>query len=474
MAAVEEESRRLDSSGGRTSPAPSNGRPSRPAARFNGRTATANPPRIRAVARWALVALALATENQGAAQSEPDYDKPPLNYSTSQPNDAVSALQARVTAPPWTGGGEAVLRRLLKELRVPIESQVLVFSKTSFQRQAIAPNRPRAIYFSDTCYVGWVPGGLVEVAAIDPQLGPIFYSFDPNADQPRFVRDSQCMNCHGGQFVRGIPGVFVRSVFTAQNGEPLLHYGTEVVDFRTPLTNRWGGWYVTGTQGTTVHRGNTLVHEEGDRLVADLKIGPQATNLSGPFPARSYLRPDSDIVALLVLEHQTAMQNTLTRATLDCRRMLAYQKNLQRDLKEPVTETLAYDSVKHVFDAAVEHVVDDLLFRNEARLPSDLEGSAAFPKAFGADAPRADDGSSLKDLQVAGHLFKNRCSYLIYSECFLTLPAELKRRIQARLADALNSATPDPRYDYIHAAEKARISKILKQTHPNFRHLPES
>jgi hypothetical protein len=410
-----------------------------------------------------MIAIALLGPGRVWAQLDEPYEKPPLNYSTTKPHDAMAELEAQSgSALPWTGGGKVILQRLLKELHIPVESQVLVFSKTSFQRQVINPRRPRAIYFSDTSYVGWVPDGLIEVTTIDPHLGPMFYSFDPNAEQPRFVRDSNCMTCHGGQFVRGIPGVFVRSMFTDATGEPLFRYGSEVVDFRTPFTNRWGGWYVTGKHGNSVHRGNALAHEENDQLTVDLRRGATATDLSSLFATKSYLRPDSDIVALLVLEHQTAMQNTLTRASLDCRRMLAYQKNLQVELKEPVTEWLAYESVKHV-----------LLFKDEALLPPRVEGSADFQKAFCREAPRADDGSSLKDLQLAGHLFKNRCSYLIYSDCFRTLPAELKRRVHSRLVRALDTATSDSRYDYIPAEERVRISKILKQTHPDFRDFPD-
>jgi len=420
-----------------------------------------------------VLAAALLWPNSGLAQPDELYEKPPINYSTTKPRDAVTELEAKsASSLQWTGGGRLILQRLLKELRVPIESQVLVFSKTSFQRNAINPSRPRAIYFSDNCYVGWVPDGLIEVATIDPRLGPVFYSFDPNSEQPRFVRDSNCMTCHGGQFVRGIPGVFVRSLFTGETGEPLFGYGSEVVDFRTSFTNRWGGWYVTGKHGSFLHRGNALAHEEHDQLVVDLRRGANLTDLSGLLQTKLYLRPDSDIVALLVLEHQTAMQNTLTRASLDCRRMLAYQKTLQTELKEPVTDWLAYESVKHVFAAAAQQVVDDLLFKDEAELPPRVEGSAAFPEAFGREVPRADYGGSLKDLQLAGHLFKNRCSYLIYSESFRTLPAELKRRVYSRLVHALDPANSDSRYGYIPTEERARISTILRQTHPDFRHLP--
>jgi hypothetical protein len=426
----------------------------------------------RTILPAAVLAAALIIPGRVPAQSDEAYEKPPISYSSTRPNDAVTVLESEsASGLRWTGGGKWALKRLLEEFHVPVESQVLVFSKTSFQRQAINPGRPRALYFSDNCYIGWVPDGLIEVATIDPQLGPVFYSVDPNATQPRFVRDNNCMTCHGGQFVRGIPSLFVRSMFTGETGEPLFAYGSEVVDFRTSFTNRWGGWYVTGKHGNFLHRGNTLAREEHGQLMVDLQRGANITDLSALLQTKPYLRPDSDIVCLLVLEHQTAMQNTLTRASQDCRRMLAYQKNLQTELKEPVTESVVYDSVKHVFSAAAQQVVDDLLFKDEAELPPRIEGAGAFQAAFCREVPRADDGSSLKDLELAGHLFKNRCSYLIYSQSFRTLPAELKRRVRSRLVHALDPATPDPRYDYIPADEKLRIAKILRQTHPDFKNL---
>lgn len=419
-----------------------------------------------------MAALGVLTTDLLQAQGTETYEQPPIRYSATPPRDALARLQTRLAAGEvkLTGSGKEIIRTLLRELHIPVESQLLVFSKTSFQRDRIRPDHPRAIYFSDTCYVGWVPYGLIEITAVDAQLGPIFYSFDPDANERKFVRDGDCLRCHGGTFVRGIPGIFARSVFTDATGEPLLRHGSEIVDFRTPFTNRWAGWYVTGKHGTALHRGNVLAREKNDELIVDLPRGANLSDLSKFFETKSYLGPGSDIVALLVFEHQTAMQNALTRASLDCRRMLAYQKNLQHDLKEPVTEELTYDSVKHVFDSTAREVVDDLLFKGEARLPEGLEGSAAFPEAFRAESPRAGDGSSLKDFSLKGHLFKNRCSYLIYSECFLDLPEALKQRVYARLIHALHSTNPDPQYAYLDTEERARISNILTQTHSEFRH----
>ena len=222
-----------------------------------------------------LFAAVLYAQSTWAQEAE-DYERPPIRYSASQPHDVVTRLQAEIASGKTTLGqdGHEIVQTLLRELHIPVESQLLVFSKTSLQRQRISPDHPRSLFFSDTCYVGWVPSGLIEVTTIDPTLGPIFYSLDPSAVQTNaahsLVRDTDCLRCHGGNFIRGIPGMFARLVFTDDKGEPLLRFGSEIVDFRTPFTNRWGGWYVTGKHGVALHRGNMFASEKGDQLVANL------------------------------------------------------------------------------------------------------------------------------------------------------------------------------------------------------------
>ena len=421
-----------------------------------------------------LLACVLAGSPKRARDPEP-YEQSPINYSATQPQDPIARIQARLAAGEVKYGStdRDLLLALLREFKVPVESQVVVFSKTSLQRHRIRPDHPRAIYFTDNAYIGWVPGGLMEVTTIDPVLGPVFYALDPaavRANAPRaFVRDGDCLRCHGGTFVRGIPSVFVRSLYTDPEGEPMLRFGSEVVDFRTPFENRWGGWYVTGKHGAALHRGNVLAQEKKDQLVVDFKRGANQTSLSGFFETQDYPANGSDIIALLVLEHQTTMQNTLTRASVNCRRMLEYQKNLQRDLKEPVSDDLTYDSVKSVFESSAQEITDDCLFKGEAELPAGLEGSPAFQGAFQRSARRAADGHALRDFSLKGHLFANRCSYLIYSESFLQLPAQLKRRVYDRLTRALKATDADPRYAHLGADERARIAGILRATHPELR-----
>ncbi|HRE05301.1 MAG TPA: hypothetical protein PKX00_06810 [Opitutaceae bacterium] len=407
------------------------------------------------------------------AQSQPDYELPPIEYSTRTPRDAFASLRSELESGAWTlpGDERQMLQALLDRLAVPTSSQVLVFSRTSLQRGRIRPERPRALYFSDSVYVGWVPGGLFEVAAIDPVLGPVFYSIDarpPGGGRPRVDRDPDCLRCHGGTFVRDIPGVFARSVFPDATGEPLLRHGTQLVDDATPFSERWGGWYVTGYKGREPHRGNVLASEAEGRLT----FAPDPTRpdqLSGYFSTTPYLRPTSDIVALLVLEHQMTVQNCLTRAGLTTRRMIAYQHGLQKAFKEAVTDEPAYESVKSVMTNTVQDVVDHLLFRGAAPLPDGVVGHEEFRRALAADAPRSAEGHALKDLHLEGRLFRFRCSYLIYSAAFRGLPDTLKVRVLDRLRTELQSKDPNGRYAYIPEEERQQIFSLLRQTHADAR-----
>src|SRR5579859_5723571 len=123
---------------------------------------------------WISVCLALGEEDA--------FERPPISYSTAAPRNAVSVLERKLVSGELRleGDEKQIIRGLLAALNIPEASQMLVFSKTSFQKDRINPAHPRAVYFSDEVYLGWCPGGLVEVAAIDPVLGPVFYSFDPH------------------------------------------------------------------------------------------------------------------------------------------------------------------------------------------------------------------------------------------------------------------------------------------------------
>ncbi len=417
--------------------------------------------------------MAIAAVTMGAQSAEPDYERPPINYSHTAPKDAVALLLKRIKAGQVTlmGSDTDILRAVLRELNVPVESQVVVFSKTSLQAGLIRPANPRALYFSDSVYVGWVPGGLIEVAAVDPELGPVFYGFDPQdaRDARRtFVRESSCLRCHGGTFSRDIPALFERSVVTKAKGEPVDRQSAELVDDATPFEYRWGGWYVTGYAGKLTHRGNAFGLERAGEV--EFKLSDQRpVELSGYFDTAKYLTNTSDVVALLVFQHQLAMHNSLTRAAQGCRRVLEDQRLRQVSANKPVTEESADANSEAVLAKSAEDVVDHLLFRNAAPLPEGLKGAAAFQQAFATDARRSSKGDALKDLSLHGRLFANRCSFLIYSESFDALPAPLKTRIFSRLSEALRDNRPEGRYAYLDKAEKRRIFDVLVETHPEAR-----
>ena len=191
-----------------------------------------------------------------------------------------------------------------------------MFSKTSHQNNRISPQIARALYFSDEIYVGYVHGGQIEVIAPDPLLGPIFYliEFPSAGSPPRAVRDPSCLSCHANARTEGVPGMLVRSVVPGADGRPILRLGTHLTTHSSPLEERWGGWYVTGTHDGALHMGNMTTTEADGTL--DMEAGANWTSLEGKIDTSRYLLPTSDILALMVLEHQCRMHNLLTRASL--------------------------------------------------------------------------------------------------------------------------------------------------------------
>ncbi len=403
--------------------------------------------------------------------AEDEYEQAPIRYSETQPRDAVYALEKLMNAGQvkldcsnaWT-----VLKGLLKQFSIPIESQVLVFSKTSKQNDRISPQTPRVIYFGDDTYVGYSVGGSIEVSSIDPLLGPIFYLLDPEVADSRplrFERDQSCLSCHGGPFTPEIPGLLVRSVFPSAEGHPIMSQGSTVVDTTTPFSDRWGGWYVTGKHGALLHRGNVIATENSDNT-CDLPFekGANITDLSTLFDTSPYPRKQSDIVALMVLEHQTFVQNVLTKANHTSLRAMHMQTSLQKELGE-IVQKEPTGTARRIIDHCADDVIEALFFKDEAALPEGgIEGDAAFPMAFSKRVPRTTDGRSLKDLQLLTRLFKYRCSYMVYSLTFRSLTAPLKQTVLARMKAVLTGQELTGVFDYLGARERQSISRILDET----------
>src|SRR5262245_48524003 len=212
-----------------------------------------------------LVLLALFVG--GAANAEEPYDQDPISYSSPETDDVVARLQKRLDADEARleyDPDRGYLPSLLKLLDVSATSQTLVFSKTSFQRDRISPQTPRALYFGDDVYIGSVADGeVIEISAVDPQKGAIFYTLPQwPLERPTFRRQThECLQCHESSLSQGVPGHIIRSVFPDSRGQAILSAGTFVADHRSPLKERWGGWYVTGTHGEQRHLGNRIFRE---------------------------------------------------------------------------------------------------------------------------------------------------------------------------------------------------------------------
>ncbi len=427
--------------------------------------------RVRAVAgrlgAVALMGMALFTAR---GQGIPDYELPPIEYSARIATNQISRLEAELNKhrPKVTEG--PFLRWLLEQAGVPVESQMLVFAKTSLQRDLIAPRQPRSLFFADDLYIGWVPGGLMEVTTIDPDLGMVFYKLDSrDVTKPlKFERDNDCLACHGGSMTRNWPGLMVRSIYPDGRGEPITSAGGFLVNHETPIEQRWGGWYVTGNHGSARHMGNCVAHEEGRDAVIDREAGANLTDLSKFFNTTPYLRPDSDIVALMVFEHQVMMHDRLCEGGLRVRKWSHYQRQLQKEMGEPVAEEPVGTALR-VLTSETDRVLEALLFCGESPLPDGgIHGAGDFEKGFSRNRRPDGAGRSLKDLDLKTRMFRYRCSYQIYSQAFDSMPATLRKSVFKKLNQILVAEPPPRQFAHLPADERRAIREILIATKPDF------
>jgi hypothetical protein len=328
---------------------------------------------------------------------------PADDYLRATPADPVDLLVRDHVKLDFREGGLGYLPSLLERLGISADSQALVFSKTSFQADKISPRNPRAIYFNDVAAVGWVRGSpSMEVAAVDPRLGVVFYTVD---GEGRFERQQVCLKCHQGAATMGVPGLFVGSVFPDLSGVP-DRAGAIITDHRTSFADRWGGWYVNAVHGEQADRANGVATDPSEPHV--LNARQNLTSLVREFNTAGYLAPVSDIVALMTFEHQTQMINLITR--------VAWESRMGR----PV-------------DADLEALVRYMLFADEAPLKEPIEGVSTFTKTFAQRGPRDRRGRSLRDFDLQTRLFRYPLSYMVYSAQFEALPQPIRDRIWRRV-----------------------------------------
>ena len=372
-----------------------------------------------------------------------------IRYQSAGATDAVARLNTRLASGEVTLAfepGAGYLRSLLAALDVPVESQLLVYSKTSFQARRISPINPRALYFNDTVAVGWVRGGeVLELAAHDPAQGTNFYTIEQTRDAaPRATRQLACVHCHTWEATLDVPGMFVGSVVPAADGS-VLYVPAFSIDHRTDFDQRWGGWFVTGRHDLPRHLGNALVSAGGAIEDAVTPASVHLDSLAGRFDADGYPAAGSDVVALMVMEHQARLLNLITRA--------GWEARAGADAGRPL-------------GVIVDELVDYLLFVDEKPLPGPV-ASSPFARVFAARGPRDPRGRSLRDLDLRTRLMRYPCSYLIYSASFDGLPATAKQAIYARLWAVLSGTLGDERYARLTQADRIAIVDILRATKPD-------
>jgi hypothetical protein len=383
-------------------------------------------------------------------------EDPAIGYSTRPVHDPVARLNQRISANEVQlslGGPSGYLRSVLAALDIPVSSQVLVFSETSLQAKYINKTNPRALYFNDSVAVGWVPGtNSLELAAQDPEQGIIFYQLPQTPqEKPQFVRETECLQCHLGPFSGGVAGLVVMSMLPLSD-DPNEYAQGWGVDHRTPMEDRWGGWYVTAKQGPGRHLGNVPVHHV-EKSYVRAAVTPQLETVAGEFDAARYLSPHSDVVAHLVLNHQAATANLLIQ--------LGWEARIAARGAAPDRAAELPDRVRGL----AHQLVDYLLFVDEAPLPGKVEGSSRYAQEFSARGPRDSRGRSLRDFRLEQHLFRYPCSYMIYTEAFDALPEAAKAAVYERMWEILSGRETRQVYaNRLSLAERKAVVEILRDT----------
>jgi hypothetical protein len=170
------------------------------------------------------------------------------------------------------------------------------------------------------------------------------------------------------------------------------------------------------------------------------------STLAGRFPADAYLSPYSDVVALMVFDHQMHMTNLLARLSWEAR----------------AAEGRADASAR--IDAVAREVVDYMLFIDEPPMSGRVEGSSGFAERFSAQGPRDNRGRSLRQLDLTNRLLRYRCSYMVYDAAFDALPSTARDAVYRRMWAVLSGREQGPRYAPFAAGDRQTIVEILRET----------
>ena len=393
------------------------------------------------------------------AQQRYERDFPTIDYAGAVLSDPVSRLFADGTADSLAWNEErGYLDAVLEALGIDDSSQLLVFSKTSQKRRLITPEQPRALYFNDDVYVGFVQGGsTLEIAAMDPVLGPVFFELSQQQEGgPELEREtSRCLRCHDSYSMTGggTPRFMLSSVLAGESGEIVSHEVNFITDTAIPIRDRWGGWYVSGLHGEQRHLGNLIVRTGSDLEKREQGSNGNVLDLGDLVDLEPYPVATSDIVALLVIEHQVEVQNRITRTHYQVKTAL------DQHGMNPATEALIAETS--------EALLQSLLMVHEAPLQDSVTGTSGFQEYFEAQGPFDSEGRSLRELDLETRAFRFPLSYQIYSEAFVALPDPVREHVYGRLYRVL-SGTDQLEGFAAGLRESAAALSILQATHEEF------
>jgi len=413
----------------------------------------------------------IAVRNQGYVP----YSDAPINYRSEDLSDPVAILQQELNQGKQKLKYEpkfGYLKSVLKLLKVPVDSQTLVFSKTSFQYKKISPEHPRALYFNDDVYVGKVHDGkAIEIVSFDPMQGAIFYLLDEHkVDKPVFQRaELDCTQCHIAAGTRNVPGVLLRSIYPTTTGTQAPASQSYITDQESPIKDRWGGWYVTGKISGLPHMANAVVEDRQTAGQPDQGASIKLVSLSNAFDSSAYLTSQSDVVAHLVLAHQTQMHNLITLTNYKTR-MALYAEAARNKSDGSAAGAPLSEAARKQFERPAEQLLRYLLFVNEAPLSvpggEGVEGSSSYRKEFEARGVRDAEGRSLRDFDLKTRLFRYPCSYLIYSASFDALPEPAKGYVYHRLLEVLSGEDKSGDFSRLSAEDRRAVLEILLATKP--------
>ena len=174
------------------------------------------------------------------------------------------------------------------------------------------------------------------------------------------------------------------------------------------------------------------------------------TSLAGKVNLDGYMSQTSDIVALMVLEHQTRMTNLIVRIGWETR--VAEQEG-----------KLAEAAFARI-DAGIDEMAAYMLFAEETPLKDPVEGVSTFTKTFPQRGPRDKQGRSLRDFDLKTRMFRYPLSYMIYNEAFDAMPDWARERIYQKLFDVLTGKNTSDRFARISMADRRAVLEIVRDT----------